>query len=79
MTMQPDVLARVREERSRFLADTNQLHAEIEGYYDIRDVRDELRFCRNLYSKQGWPTIDVTRRAIEEISLEILYKIEHES
>ena len=77
LTMQADVLAHVREERSRFLANPNKLHTEIEGYYDIRDVRDELRFCRNLYSKQDWHTIDVTRRAIEEISLEVLYKIEH--
>jgi regulator of PEP synthase PpsR (kinase-PPPase family) len=77
LTMQADVLAHVREERSRFLADPNTLHAEIEGYYDVRGVRDELRFCRQLFNKQHWPAIDVTRRAIEEISLEILYKIEH--
>ncbi len=76
LLMQPEILARIREERSHYLApETKQTTVEL--YHDIREVRSELRFCRDLFSAQGWHTIDVTRRAIEEISLEILTKLGH--
>jgi [pyruvate, water dikinase]-phosphate phosphotransferase / [pyruvate, water dikinase] kinase len=73
--MQPEVLARVREERSLNLTDTIEAKARLQDYYDVRTVRDELAFCRKLYTETGWTTVDVTRRAIEEISLEILGKL----
>ena len=75
LMMQPEVLAHVREERSLILARTTASRLEIEKYSDLSEIYSELRFCRNLFRKKGWPTIDVTRRAIEEISLEILGKL----
>ena len=77
LMMQPEVLAHVREERSLILARTTASRLEIEKYSDLSEIYSELRFCRNLFRKKGWPTIDVTRRAIEEISLEILGKLGH--
>jgi len=77
LMMQPEVLAHVREERSLILARTTASRLEIEKYSDLSEIYLELRFCRNLFRKKGWPTIDVTRRAIEEISLEILGKLGH--
>lgn len=77
LMMQPEVLAHVREERSLILARTTASRLELEKYSDLSEIYSELRFCRNLFRKKGWQTIDVTRRAIEEISLEILDKLGH--
>jgi regulator of PEP synthase PpsR (kinase-PPPase family) len=75
LMMQPEVLAQVREERSQFLARDAAREERFSNYYDIREVRKEFRFSRELFESQGWETIDVTRRAIEEISLEILQNL----
>ncbi|MCB2230647.1 kinase/pyrophosphorylase [bacterium] len=74
LLMQPEVLARVREERSQHLAKT-AMYDHMQEYFDIRRVREELRFCRLLYSKSSWRTIDVTHRAIEEVSREVLEEL----
>jgi regulator of PEP synthase PpsR (kinase-PPPase family) len=76
LSMQADVLAKVREERSLFLAGTHRSHEEIQDYYDLRVIRRESAFCRRLFDERGWQTVDVTRRAIEEVSLEVLAKAE---
>jgi len=75
LMMQPEVLAHVREERSLILARTTASRLEIEKYSDLSEIYLELRFCRNLFRQRGWQIIDVTRRAIEEVSLEILGKL----
>jgi len=75
LMMQPEVLAHVREERLLFLAKTAPQQVELREYYDLREIRDDLKFCRNLFARRAWETVDVTRRAIEEISLEILDKV----
>ncbi len=77
LMMQPDVLVHVREERSQYLAQTASHRAELQGYHDLRHIREELRYCRDLFNRQGWQAIDVTRRAIEEISHEVLAKLDH--
>lgn len=74
LLMHPEVLAHAREERSFFMAREETDQAGVSRYYDLTEVRKEFRFCRELFEKKGWETIDVTRRAIEEISLEILDK-----
>lgn len=71
LLMQPDVLARIREERSQHLANT-AMYDHMQEYFDVRRIREELRFCRLLYSRAGWRTVDVTHRAIEEVSREIM-------
>jgi hypothetical protein len=74
LMMHPDVLAEAREERSIFMSrDTNQ-QDQVSRYFDLAEVRKEYRYCRELFEKKEWDTVDVTRRAIEEISLEILQK-----
>jgi regulator of PEP synthase PpsR (kinase-PPPase family) len=35
-------------------------------------VADEIAACRRLCTKHRWPTIDVTRRSIEETAAAIL-------
>jgi len=75
LLMLPDILARVREERSQFLTGAVVPGTELKEYCDLRDIRSELSFFRELCDRRHWRTIDVTRRAIEEISLEILEKL----
>jgi regulator of PEP synthase PpsR (kinase-PPPase family) len=75
LMMHPEVLAEAREERSQFLARTDTDQDEVRKYYDLDEIRREYRFCRELFEKKGWPMIDVTRRAIEEISMEILEQL----
>ncbi len=78
LVMQPEVLAHVREERSHLLATDAKSQAELQEYHDIREIGQEFRFCRDLYAVRKLQTIDVTKRAIEEISLEILEKLHWE-
>ena len=72
LIMQPDALVQAREERAFFLARTSTFQDDLQRYYDLRVIREELKFCRHLYDREKWRTIDVTRRAIEEVSQEIL-------
>ncbi|MDD4052462.1 MAG: kinase/pyrophosphorylase [candidate division Zixibacteria bacterium] len=73
LIMQPDALAQAREERAFFLARTSTFQDDLQKYYDLKIIREELKFCRDLYHREKWRTIDVTRRAIEEVSQEILH------
>lgn len=74
LTVQPNVLAEVRRERSQYLARGESGHSGLQEYYDAQKIREEVRYCRHLFNQEGWPMIDVTQRAIEEIALEILEK-----
>ena len=72
MLMQPEILTRVREHRVSMLAKQDRFQVQMDTYCDIREVAAEFRFCRDLYVSEGWFSVDVTRRGIEEVSLEIL-------
>ena len=67
LTKDPDQLVQVRRNRLKLL---NQ--GEDTSYVDPETVRRELAEARRLYSRKGWPVIDVTRRAIEETAAEIM-------
>lgn len=41
-------------------------------YIDLERVRAEVQEARKLFSRHGWPVIDVSRRAIEETAAEVL-------
>ncbi|MGB5107821.1 MAG: pyruvate, phosphate dikinase/phosphoenolpyruvate synthase regulator [Candidatus Zixiibacteriota bacterium] len=75
LSIEANELARVREERAALLMGSKDERQAIMPYHDIVQVRSELRFCRMLYAEQSWEVIDVTRRAIEEISAEILERL----
>lgn len=62
----PDRIVQVR--RSRILS-----HADdMSHYVDKKLVTDEINSSRRLFERQGWPTIDVTRRSIEETAAAIM-------
>ncbi len=67
----PERIIQIRQ--NRLLA----LNADYESpYVDRTSVTEELAESRRLFNARGWPTIDVTRRSIEETAAAIvdLYK-----
>jgi regulator of PEP synthase PpsR (kinase-PPPase family) len=78
VTMNPDVLVFVREDRASFFGKSEAGRGALDIYRDISYVRQEITFLRNLCSKNNWDIVDVTRRAIEEISSDILRRLEDE-
>ena len=58
----------IRKNRLRMMTERDD---ETE-YADIDSVREEVAAARKLYSRYGWPVIDVTKRSIEETAAAIL-------
>lgn len=67
LTTSADLLVDVRRNRMRSL---NQ--PQDSQYTDPETVAEEIRFARRLFSRHGWPVIDVTRRSVEETAAAIL-------
>ena len=67
----------MREERSQYLARPDMLTEAVARYYDLREVKKELAYSLDLFARMEWKIIDVTRRAIEEISNEILEELKY--
>jgi regulator of PEP synthase PpsR (kinase-PPPase family) len=67
LTISPDRLIQIRRNRLLSLAENRQ-----SSYIDTDVVRDEIIQARRLYERHAWPTIDVTRRSVEETAAAIL-------
>jgi len=67
LTISPDRLIQIRRNRLLSLNENRQ-----SAYIDNDTVRDEIIQARRLYERHGWPTIDVTRRSVEETAAAIL-------
>ncbi len=61
-------LAHVRRNRLQHLTDTQN-----ESYADYDAISTELSKARRLFSAQGWPVLDVSRRSVEETAAAILH------
>lgn len=70
LLIRPERLVQIREERSSLTGRAGR--GTLKDYYDLAEVTQESRFCRELYRSQGWRMVSVTDRAIEEVSKEIL-------
>jgi regulator of PEP synthase PpsR (kinase-PPPase family) len=77
LTMQPHVLAQIREERSGHITGQQVESQSLKDYSDVGKIRNELTFCRHLYAEQGWCQVNVTHRAVEEIAKDILHELGH--
>ena len=42
------------------------------SYSDEENVRDEMVKAKRYFARNGWPTIDVTRRSVEETAAKVL-------
>ena len=67
LTKDPARLIQIRRNRIRML---NQ--EEHTDYIDPETVKAELAGARRLFSANGWPVLDVTRRSIEETAAAIM-------
>ena len=63
----PDRLIQIRRNRLLSLKESRE-----SSYIDQDAVREEVIAARRLYERHGWPTIDVTRRSVEETAAAVL-------
>ncbi|GGB46598.1 putative pyruvate, phosphate dikinase regulatory protein [Tistrella bauzanensis] len=66
LTTSPERLVQIRRNR---LLSLNQ--PDDSEYIDLEAVRTEVIAARRLFERKGWPSIDVTRRSIEETAAAI--------
>jgi hypothetical protein len=67
LTINPERLVQIRRNR---LLSLNQ--SPETAYVDIERVQEEMTFARRMIADQDWPTIDMTRRSIEEAAAAII-------
>ena len=63
----PERLVQIRRNRLATIGEQMQT-----DYTDLEKVRSEVMTTRRLYEQQGWSSIDVTRRSVEETAATIL-------
>ena len=42
------------------------------SYTDIKKIREEVESAKKIFAKYKWPTIDVTRKSVEEVAASII-------
>ena len=67
LLISPDRLIQIRRNRLLSLKENRDT-----SYTDQEAVRDEIIGARRLFERHGWPTIDVTRRSVEETAAAVL-------
>tara|TARA_B100000674_G_scaffold273732_1_gene226014 strand:+ start:148 stop:1014 length:867 start_codon:yes stop_codon:yes gene_type:complete len=67
----PERLADIRRNRVAIMKDH-----KLKEYTDIDHIRKEVSDSKNLFKRNNWPIIDVTRRSVEETAASILKIIE---
>lgn len=67
----PKRLVQIRRNRLNANAEDHKL-IETNAYLDEEKIEEEVRGARKLFSRHGWPVIDVTKRSVEETAAEIL-------
>jgi regulator of PEP synthase PpsR (kinase-PPPase family) len=73
LTANPDRLAAIRTSRLSNLDSEDQA----QSYTDAERVREEVTKAKRYFVKNGWPTIDVTKRSVEETAAKILTLLSH--
>ena len=67
----PERLADIRRNRVAIMKDP-----KLKDYTNLDFIRKEVSDSKILFKKNNWPTIDVTRRSVEETAASILKIIE---
>jgi [pyruvate, water dikinase]-phosphate phosphotransferase / [pyruvate, water dikinase] kinase len=63
----PERLVQIRRNRLQTMGEVRET-----DYVDLEKVRNEVMTTRRLYEQNGWSSIDVTRRSIEETAAVIM-------
>jgi [pyruvate, water dikinase]-phosphate phosphotransferase / [pyruvate, water dikinase] kinase len=75
LTIDPKSLIDIRRHRLRLIgagAQPGFAQKDNGDYVDFESVEKELLWAKRLCASRGWPTIDVTRRSIEETAATVL-------
>ena len=67
----PDRLSDIRRNRVALMQENRS-----SNYTDISSIKKEVEDSKNLFKKYNWPTIDVTRKSVEETAASIIKIIE---
>ncbi|MAH03081.1 MAG: phosphoenolpyruvate synthase regulatory protein [Candidatus Pelagibacter sp.] len=67
LTAEPPRLLDVRKNRMNFLNEKKS-----GSYTDIEKIRLEVEMSKNIFKKNNWPIIDVTRKSVEESAASII-------
>ena len=72
LNTEPERLVDIRKNRMNSLKET-----ENNSYTDLNKIRKEVANAKNAFKKYKWPTIDVTRKSVEETAASVIkiYKI----
>tara|TARA_Y100000590_G_scaffold405659_1_gene494175 strand:+ start:130 stop:957 length:828 start_codon:yes stop_codon:yes gene_type:complete len=76
LTAEPERLLDIRRNRMHSLKEKENTH-----YVDFEKVSKEVEEAKNIFKKYKWPTVDVTRKSVEETAASIIkiYEIEKEN
>lgn len=67
LVISPERLVQIRKSRLVSLNEDRDT-----SYVDLAAIKDEILEARKLFTKHGWPVIDVTRRSVEETTANIM-------
>ncbi len=67
----PERLADIRRNRVAIMKENN-----LKEYTDLNFIKDEVARSKQLFKKNNWPIIDVTRKSVEETAASILKILE---
>ena len=67
LNTEPERLVDIRKNRMNSLKET-----ESKSYTDLEKIRKEVDGAKNTFKKYKWPTIDVTRKSVEETAASII-------
>jgi len=67
LTTEAERLVDIRKNRMMTLKER-----ESTSYTDIQKIKDEVEIAKKTFAKYKWPTIDVTRKSVEEVAASII-------
>jgi len=67
LTTEPERLVDIRKNRMNTLKETENIN-----YTNIKKIEKEISDAKKIFTKYKWPTIDVTRKSVEETAASII-------
>ena len=67
LNTEPERLVEIRKNRMNSIKEKNN-----KLYTDLEQIRKEVDMAKNTFKKYKWPTIDVTRKSVEETAASVI-------
>ena len=76
LTTEPERLVDIRRNRMASLKEKENIN-----YTDFEKISKEVGEAKKIFKKYNWPTVDITRKSVEETAASIIkiYEIEKEN